>query len=82
MTHEAKAEAFLTHLAVQGQVSAQTQNQALAALLFLYKGVLNDPLGDIDALRAKRPKHERTAPSREQIGDAPAVVKSPGWTVA
>ena len=74
MTHEAKAEAFLTHLAVQGQVSAQTQNQALAALLFLYKGVLNDPLGDIDALRAKRPKHERTAPSREQIKQFRAAV--------
>ena len=32
-------EAFLTHLAVDGQVSAYTQNQALSALLFLYREV-------------------------------------------
>src|SRR5690606_34881994 len=43
------------------------QNQALAALLFLYGEVLGKPLGDIHALRAKQPRHERTAPSREQI---------------
>jgi hypothetical protein len=34
-------EAFLTHLAVVGKVSASTQNQALSALLFLYQQVLN-----------------------------------------
>ena len=33
----AEIEAFLTHLAVQGQVAASTQNQALSALLFLYR---------------------------------------------
>jgi site-specific recombinase XerD len=37
----AASEAFLTHLAVEGQVSASTQNQALSALLFLYREVLN-----------------------------------------
>ena len=36
----AEIEAFLTHLAVKRDVSASTQNQALAALLFLYKEVL------------------------------------------
>jgi hypothetical protein len=36
----AEVEAFLTHLAVEGGVSASTQNQALSALLFLYKEVL------------------------------------------
>ena len=34
-----EVEAFLTHLAVDGQVSASTQNQALSALLFLYREV-------------------------------------------
>jgi integron integrase len=67
MSHEDKAGAFLTHLAVAGHVSAKTQNQALSALVFLYKDVLNNPLGEISALRAKRPGHERTAPSRDQI---------------
>lgn len=37
----AEVEAFLTHLAVEGQVSASTQNQALAALLFLYRELLD-----------------------------------------
>ncbi len=37
---QAEVEAFLTRLAIDGRVSAGTQNQALAALLFLYRGVL------------------------------------------
>lgn len=37
---QAEVEAFLTRLATEGQVSAGTQNQALAALLFLYREVL------------------------------------------
>ena len=40
--------AFLTHLAVNEQVSASTQNQALAALLFLYKRVLEIDPGELD----------------------------------
>ncbi len=36
----AEVEAFLSHLAVEGSVAASTQNQALAALLFLYREVL------------------------------------------
>ena len=40
----ADVEAFLTHLAVAGKVSASTQNQAKSALLFLYREVLTVPL--------------------------------------
>lgn len=48
--------AFLTHLAVERNVTASTQNQALNALVFLYHQLLLMPLGDfIDAERAKRP---------------------------
>ena len=61
---ERKTEAFLTDLALKQGVAARTQNQALSALLFLYAEVLQKPLGDINALRAKQPIHERTAPSR------------------
>ena len=50
-----EVEAFLTHLAVDRQVAASTQNQALAAVLFLYRFVLERPLADIEATRAKRP---------------------------
>jgi integron integrase len=46
---------FLTHLAVDGNVSASTQNQALSALLFLYRTVLERDFGWLDdVVRAKR----------------------------
>ncbi|PZD73819.1 Tyrosine recombinase XerD [Acaryochloris thomasi RCC1774] len=55
---EPEVEAFLTHLAVHQDVAASTQNQALSALLFLYRYVLKQPLGDsIDAVRAKQSQH-------------------------
>ncbi len=50
---EAEVEAFLTDLAVRGRVAPGTQNQALNALVYLYKHVLERPLGDISALRAR-----------------------------
>jgi integron integrase len=51
----AEMEAFLTHLAVEGKVSASTQNQALSAMLFLYKEVLLIDLPWLDnVVRAKR----------------------------
>lgn len=50
-------ETFLTHLAVEGQVSASTQNQALSALLFLYKEILLIYLPWLDNIvRAKQPQ--------------------------
>jgi len=49
-----EVEAFLTHLVTDLEVSASTQNQALAALLFLYAEVLKKPLGDVAALHAKK----------------------------
>lgn len=53
---EAEITAFLTHLAVQGNVAASTQNQALSALLFLYKEVLQRKIGWLDKVeRAKKP---------------------------
>ena len=53
----AEINAFLSHLAVSEQVSASTQNQALAALLFLYRQVLETDPGDLGAVvRARRPK--------------------------
>jgi len=55
---EAEVEAFLTHLAVDRNVAASTQNQALSALLFLYRHVLRQPLSeDIAAVRARQSKH-------------------------
>lgn len=48
--------AFLSHLAVVGKVAAATQNQALNALVFLYKALLGRPLQAIGGVvRAKKP---------------------------
>ena len=57
---KAEIKAFLTYLAVEGQVSASTPNQVLSALLFLYREVLNLDIASIDAVRAKRPQHVPT----------------------
>jgi integron integrase len=52
---EREVASFLTHLAARQNVSASTQNQALSALLFLYRHVLSSPLGFIDGVQcAKR----------------------------
>jgi integron integrase len=62
------AEAFLTHLAVERSVSSSTQNQALAALLFLYKEVLGVELPWLNGLtRAKRPARLPTVLSRQEV---------------
>jgi site-specific recombinase XerD len=50
-----EVEAFLTDLAVTGRVAASTQNQALGAILFLYRDVLRREIGNFNAVRARRP---------------------------
>lgn len=60
---EKKFESFLTMLAREREVSASTQNQAFNAILYLYKHVLQRPLGDVDGLRAKRSTFARHCPS-------------------
>ncbi len=64
----AEVEAFLTHLAVDGNVAAATQNQALSALLFLYKEVLQVDLPWLDNVtRAKRPQRMPVVLTREEV---------------
>jgi len=60
-------EAFLSHLAVAGRVSASTQTQALCAVLFLYKHVLRIDLPALDAVRARRPKRLPVVLSRSEV---------------
>ena len=65
---EANVRAFLTHLAVERQVAASTQNQALSALLFLYTHVLERPLGELGKLvRANRPKRLPVVLTRAEV---------------
>lgn len=49
-----EVEGFLPHLAVERHVAASTQNQALGALLFLYRDVLRLELSGLNAVRARR----------------------------
>ena len=61
-------ESFLTHLAVDRRVSASTQSQALAALLFLYKHVLDVDLPWLNnVVRANRPRRLPVVLSREEV---------------
>ncbi len=63
-------EAFLTHLAVDLNVAASTQNQALSALLFLYREVLRIEIDDpLNSVRARKPKRLPTVLSREEVQD-------------
>jgi integron integrase len=64
---EGEVTAFLTHLATKRRVSASTQNQALSGLLFLYRNVLDRELGDLDAVRAKKPRRLPVVLSRGEI---------------
>jgi integron integrase len=65
---EAKIEAFLTHLAVEGRVAPSTQNQAMNALVFLYKKVLKESLeGSIDAVRAPKRVNIPVVMTRDEI---------------
>jgi site-specific recombinase XerD len=63
----AEVEQFLTHLAVEGRVSASTQSQALNALVFLYKQVLEIDLGHLNAVRARRPKRLPVVLAPEEV---------------
>lgn len=60
-------EAFLSHLAVDRHVAASTQNQALSAIVFLYKHVLRAEPGRFEAVRARRPKRLPVVLARDEV---------------
>ena len=79
----AEIERFLTHLAVQGRVAASTQNQALCALVFLYKHVLGTEInGKINAERAKRPKRLPVVLSRPEVDRLMDHLRGVYWLMA
>ncbi|HVZ49158.1 MAG TPA: integron integrase [Gemmatimonadaceae bacterium] len=68
MLGQREISAFLTSLAVRHRVSASTQNQALAALLFLYGRVLGQPVGQLTrVVRAKRPARLPSVLTRAEV---------------
>lgn len=75
-----EVEAYLTHLAVKRQVSASTQNQALSAILFLYRQVLRVELPWMENIvRAKRPKRLPVVLSRGEVAAILSQLCEPYW---
>lgn len=73
---EAKIEAFLTHLAVDRGLSPSTQNQAMNALVFLYRKVLKKPLDkEINAVRASKKINIPVVMTREEVAQIIAFME-------
>ncbi|MCD9029570.1 integron integrase [Luteimonas sp. BDR2-5] len=78
-----EVETFLTMLAVRGNVAASTQNQALAALLFLYRDVLKTRLPWMEeVVRAKRPSRLPVVLSRQEVTGLLACMDGRMWLLA
>jgi integron integrase len=78
-----EVEAFLSHLATDRDVAAATQNQALAAILFLYKHVLGVELPWLDGVvRAKRPQRLPVVLSRDEVRSVLSHLTGTPWLVA
>lgn len=76
-------EKFLTYLATKREVSSSTQNQALNAILFLYKQVLNrDMEQDFQFVRAKRSRHLPTVFTREEVQSILNFLDGIHWLIA
>lgn len=76
-------EQFLNHLAVQKQVSASTQNQALSALVFLYRHVLQQDFDWLENLeRAKRPERLPVVLTESEVRHLLAHLDGRNWLMA
>ena len=79
----AEVEAFLTHLAVSAKVGASTQNQALQALLFLYRHVLGIELPWLENVtRASRPRRLPVVLSVAEVRSLLAQLDGTSWLIA
>lgn len=75
---EPEINAFLTHLAVKEKVSASTRNQALSALLFLYRCVIGREVGDLGAvIRARKPRQRPVVMTRAEVQSAHEGARMP-----
>jgi integron integrase len=78
-----EVETFLTHLAVEARVAASTQNQALQALLFLYRHVLDIELPWLqNVTRAVRPKRLPVVLSRDEVRLVLSHLEGTCWLIA
>ena len=80
---EPEINAYLTHLAVKEKVSASTQNQALSALLFLYRYVLDRKIGDLgEVIRARKPKRIPVVMTRDEVKAVLGHLHGDKWLMA
>lgn len=80
---ENEIRAFISHLAVEGGISASTQTVALSALLFLYRDVLKHELPYVSNIeRAKKPKRVPVVFTRHEIKRILANLEGTHWVVA
>ena len=79
----AEVKAFLTQLAVDRNVASSTQNEALSALLFLYRSVLEEDFGWLDGVvRAKRPKRLPSVLTHDEARALIALLNGVTWLQA
>jgi integron integrase len=79
---ESEVREFLTSLATQAEVAASTQNQALNALVFLYRHVLDRPLGELgEVVRAKRPQRLPLVLTVEEVGEVLRGLPGVYWLI-
>ncbi len=80
---EIEVGAFLSHLAVEGQVAAATQNQARNALLYLYDKILDRPLEPVLGIApAKRPARLPVVLDRDEVRSVLAQLDGTHWLMA
>ena len=77
---EREINEFLTHLAVNEKVSASTQNQALAALLFLYRHVIGREIGHLgEVVRARKSKRVPVVMTQEEVKTVLSELNGDKW---
>lgn len=75
--------AYITHLAIDGGVSASTQTQALSAILFLFRYVLGVEVGELEGLvRARKPVHLPVVMTRAEVRAVLAELEGEYWLIA
>lgn len=81
-SHEDKVRAFLTHLAREREVSASTQNQALNAVVFLYKHILQQEVGDFSGFHpARQPRRLPVVLSRTEVDALLGHLRGMHWLI-
>lgn len=76
---EKEINEFLAHLVINNNVSASTQNQALCAIVFLYKHVLKRDVGELDIIWSKKPKKLPEVFTHEEVRDVIANLSGNFW---